>query len=119
MSKVKDHSDGRVQATFRILEDNPQIDISKTASSTIPALSASALSFRGKVKQVRHMSKATQQKRQNKLVQQGHYKTAYKMATNMYKNEKDKPACSSDKLSAVSVSKLVEEQTSFSAIGRS
>jgi len=76
-------------------------------------------SFRGKVKQVRHMSKATQQKRQNKLVQQGHYKTAYKMATNMYKNEKDKPACSSDKLSAVSVSKLVEEQTSFSAIGRS
>jgi len=27
--------------------------------------------------------------------------------------------CSSDKLSAVSVSKLVEEQTSFSAIGRS
>jgi hypothetical protein len=155
MSTIKDHSDRRVKATLRILQDNPklklpqamraaeftlqesqsqkcqqwvrrrmrqqtptQIAISKTASSTVSTLSITP-SFKRKVKQVRHTSSATQQKRQNKLVQQGHYKTAYKMATNMYKNEKDKPAGSSDKLSAVSVSKLVEEQTKIRVAPRS
>ncbi len=80
-----------------------------TSASTVSTLTTTSVN--GNTTKVRHTSRAAQMIRQNKKIEERKRIDATKMATAMYKVEKDKPNGTEGKLSAKQVSKLVEKET--------
>lgn len=85
-----------------------QISTGASPASSVSSLTASPAL---KITQVRHTSKAMQQIRRNNAAKKINKSKAFKMATTMYANEKKKPDDGSKKLSALDVSRIVEQNT--------